>query len=166
MFTGLDDPSLWVAVAFFGFVALLLYYGVPAQMAAALDSHADKIRHELAEAKRLRDEAQALLNEYKRKQHDAEAEAAEIIALAQQEAETLAAEASRKLAEQIERRTRQAEEKIARAESQAMNEVRVHATQLSIRAAEQLLRSKMAGSPGDDLIARAIAELPGHLPRR
>jgi F-type H+-transporting ATPase subunit b len=165
MFTGFEDPALWVAVAFFGFVALLIYYGVPGKMAAALDSHADKIRSDLDEARRLREEAQALLAEFKRKQHDAEAEAAEIVTLAKREAENLAAETGRKLTEQLERRARQAEDKIARAEAQAMNEVRARASELSIKAAEVVIRERLAGNQGETLVNDTIADLARHLTR-
>lgn len=163
MFSGLDDPSLWVAVAFFGFVALLLYYRVPGKMGEALDGHAARIRSELEEAKRLREEAMALFGEFKRKQRDAEAEAEEIVTMARREAEHLAAETSRKLNEQLERRTRQAEEKIARAEAQAMNEVRARAAEMSIKAAEVIIRDRLAGNRGDALIEETIANVGRHL---
>jgi F-type H+-transporting ATPase subunit b len=165
MFTGLEDPALWVAIAFVGFVALLLYYGVPDKMASALDGHADKIRNDLDEAKRLREEAQALLNDFKRKQQEAQAEAEEIITLAKREAENLATETSRKLTEQLERRAKQAEDKIARAEAQAMNEVRARASELSIKAAEIVIRERLAGNQGEALINDTIADLARHLTR-
>ncbi len=162
MFTGLSDPSLWVAVAFFGFVALLIRYKVPSKMIAALDDRADQIRRELEEARQLREDAQSLLADYQRKQRDATIEAEEIITLAKKEAEALAEETEAKLAEQLERRTRQAEDKIARAELQAINEVQAVAAELSIKAAEQILREKVTGSKADSLVEKAIAAIPDH----
>ncbi len=156
MFTDLADPSLWVAVAFFGFVALLIYKKVPAMLAASLDERAARIRSELEEAKKLREDAQAVLADYQRKQRDAEIEAEEIVTQAKKEAEALAAETEKKLAEQLERRTRQAEEKIARARTQAINEVRTAATDLSIMAAGQILHKNVTGSVADRLIDETI----------
>ncbi len=162
MFTGLADPALWVAVAFFGFVALLIHYKVPAKMAAALDDRADQIKSELDEAKKLREDAQTLLAEYQRKQRDAEAEAEEIIIQAQKEADALAVETEEKLAEQLERRTRQAEEKIARAEQQAINEVQSTAAEMSIKAAEHIMRKSVTGKKADGLIEEAIEAISGN----
>jgi F-type H+-transporting ATPase subunit b len=156
MFTGLADPALWVAVAFFGFVALVLYYQIPAKISAALDDRADQIKAELDEARRLREEAQEVLAEYQRKQRDAEQEAEEIITLAKREADNLAAETEQKLTEQLERRTRQAEEKIERAEAQAMNEVRAIAAEMSVEAARSVISQKVDSGPGDKLIDEAI----------
>ena len=64
-------------------------------------------------AAKLRDEALALLASFERKAAEAETNAAEIIANAKAEAETLAKEAADRLADFVARRTKQAEAKIA-----------------------------------------------------
>lgn len=160
MFTGLADPALWVAVAFFGFVAILLWKKVPAVLASTLDDRADQIRSELDEAKKLREDAQIVLADYQRKQREAETEAEEIIRQAQKEAEILASETEQKLAEQLERRTRQAEEKIKRAEQQAVSDVQRTAAQLSITAAENILRNNGSGDNSDRLIEETLKAIP------
>ena len=160
MFAGLKDPALWVALAFWGFVAILMIKRVPGALAGALDDRADQIRQELEEARKLRQEAQILKADYERKKHEAEAEAEEIILLAQKEAEILATETEEKLAEQLERRTRQAEDKIARAEQQAISEVQRTATALSIKAAKHLLRNGAVQSDNNSLVEEAIRTIP------
>jgi len=160
MFTGLADPALWVAVAFFGFVAILLWKKVPAVLASTLDDRADQIRSELDEAKKLREDAQIVLADYQRKQREAETEAEEIIRQAQKEAEILASETEQKLAEQLERRTRQAEEKIKRAEQQAVSDVQRTAAQLSITAAKNILRNNGSGDNSDRLIEETLKAIP------
>ncbi|MCF6198578.1 MAG: F0F1 ATP synthase subunit B [Hyphomicrobiaceae bacterium] len=160
MFTGLADPAVWVAVAFFGFVGILLWKKIPAAIASALDDRADQIRSELDEAKKLREDAQIVLADYQRKQREAETEAEEIIKQAQKEAEILASETEQKLAEQLERRTRQAEEKIARAEQQAISDVQRTAAQLSITAAENILRNNGSGDNSDRLIKETLKAIP------
>ena len=62
----LSTPEFWVAVSFVGFVLLIMYFKVPGKMGALLDDRADKIRNELDEARRLREEAQAMLAEFER----------------------------------------------------------------------------------------------------
>jgi len=116
----LSDPVFWVAVAFVFFVALLVYYKVPGLVLGALDERADNIRNELDAAQKLREEAQALLAEYQRKQNDAGKEAEAIIEQARRESELIAAETREKMAETVERQTTMAELKIAQAEAQAV----------------------------------------------
>ena len=159
----LRTAEFWVAVSFVGFLAILIYYKIPALLAKALDERAAAIRKELDEARRLRDEAQNLLNDYQKKYRNAGLEAEFIIEQARGEAEAYAKETRASLAELLERRTRQAEEKIARAEAQAVDEVRAAAVDTALAAAERILREKASGAAGAALIDDSIRGLKGRL---
>jgi F-type H+-transporting ATPase subunit b len=159
----LARPETWMAIAFFLFIGLLLYYGVPRLIGKALDDRADSIRKELDEARRLREEAQDLLADYQRKAREAEQEAQTIIEHAKREAEALAAETRHSLQESVARRAKQAEEKIARAETQAVSEVRAAAVESAINTAEKILRSKAGGETGNRLVNESINGLRGKL---
>ena len=99
------DPEFWVAVAAAIFIAVVWK---PARKAliGSLDERAARIRDELDEARRLRDEAEQLLAEYQRKQREAAAEAEAIIAHAREEAERIAAQSARDLEQALARRQR------------------------------------------------------------
>jgi F-type H+-transporting ATPase subunit b len=155
--------EFWVGVAFFAFLAILLYYKVPALLAKALDNRAAAIRAELDEARRLREEAQALLADYRRKHRNAGQEAEAIVEQARREAEAFALETRRTLAETLMRRGRHAEERIARAEAEAIDEVRAAAVDMAIAAAEKILRERAAGTSGAQLIDESIRNLKGRL---
>jgi F-type H+-transporting ATPase subunit b len=159
----LETPEFWVGVSFFGFVGVLIYFNVPRVIAAALDKRAETIRKELEEARRLRDEAQAILADYERKQRDAETEAQDIVRLARSEAEAYAEETRRALEESLARRTRLAEDKIARAEQQATAEVRAAAIEASVAAAEALIRRKLDEPTAAKLVDDGIQGLHGKL---
>src|ERR1700744_4515285 len=109
----LQEPEFWVAVGFVAMIGIFLWIGAPKMVAKVLDDRARAIEAELAEAARLRAEAEALLADYKRKSANAEAEAAQIVTDARTDAERLAGEMRAALAAQIERRGKQAQEKIA-----------------------------------------------------
>lgn len=158
----IHNPEYWVLIAFLIFCGILYYMGVPGAIAKALDSRADKIKSELDEARRLREEAQSLLEDYKKKQREAEAEAQAIVENAKREAETLAADTRRALAEMVERRTKAAEEKISRAEAQAVGEVKSAAVDRALAAAEKIMASRSAAS-GAAMIDASIAGLKGKL---
>jgi F-type H+-transporting ATPase subunit b len=155
--------EFWVAVAFVAFLLILLYYGVPKLIAKALDDRAEAIRKELDEARRLREEAQALLADYQKKHRNVGQEADIIVETARREAEALANETRISLKESLERRTRMAEEKIGRAEAQAVDEVRASAIDVAVAAAEKILREKMAGGGDASLIDQSIRDLRGRL---
>ena len=159
----LAEAETWVAIAFVIFVGVLIYFGVHKLIVNALDQRAGRIRGELDEARRLKDEAAALLAEYRRKQQTAEREAAEIVAGAKAEAERLAAEAKTRMDEFVARRTKMAETKIAQAEAQALADVRAAAADAAVAAAEKILTQTVKGSVADDLLSKGIAELKSKL---
>ena len=159
----LRQAETWVAVAFLLFVGLGIYLKVPAMLAKMLDERADKISKELAEARKLREEAQALLAEYQKKRAEAEKDAANIVAQAKVEAEAYSVETRKKLAETIERRTKQAAQKIAQAEAAAIKEVRTMATEAAIAAASRLVGEAVQGAAGGKLIDESIAAVKSRL---
>jgi F-type H+-transporting ATPase subunit b len=159
----LKDAETWVAIAFVLFVGVMVYFRVHAMMVKTLDDRSARIKAELDEARRLRDEAQALLAEYQRRQNEAEQEAAGIIAGAKAEAERMAVEAKAKAEDLLGRRTKMAETKIAQAEAQALADVRAAAADAAVAAAQQVLTQTVKGKVAHDLIDKGIAELKGKL---
>ena len=155
--------EFWVAVAFVAFLLILLYYKVPKLICKSLDDRAESIRKELDEARRLRDEAQALLADYQAKHRNVGEEAQAIVSQAKREADAFAHESREALKDMVERRTKLAEEKIARAEAQAVDEVRVAAVDTAMTAAERILREKAQGAGGTALIDQSIRDLKGRL---
>ena len=155
----LGDAETWVAIGFLIFVGILIYIGVPALITKALDDRAKRVQADLDEARRLKDEAQRLLAEYKSKQQQAEQEAAGIIEGAKAEAERIAAESKTKMEEFVARRTKMAETKIAQAEAQAVADVRAAAAEAAVTAAEKILTDSVKGKVADDLLARGIGDV-------
>lgn len=145
------------------FFALVWKMGGHTTVLNALDARGKRIETELAEAKRLREEAQKLVAEYKRKQAAAEKEAADIVASAKADAERMAAEAKAKVEDFVARRTAMATSKIAQAEAQAVAEVRAAAADVATSAAGAVLGGMLAGKPGESLVDAGIAEVKAKL---
>ena len=159
----LAEPEFWVAVGFVIFVGILVYVGVPKMLTSALDDRGRRVQAELDEARRLKEEAQKLLGEYKAKQREADAEAAAIIEGAKSEAERIAAESKTKMEEFVARRTKLAETKIAQAEAQAVADVRAAAAEAAVSAAEKILTESVKGQVADDLLSRGIGDVKSKL---
>ncbi|KRB49900.1 ATP F0F1 synthase subunit B [Rhizobium sp. Root708] len=157
------DATFFAMIGLFIFLGLVVYLKVPGMMAKSLDDRADQIRNELAEAKRLREEAQHLLAEYQRKRKEAEAEAAHIVAAAEREAEMLTAEAKKKTEEFVANRTLVSEQKIKQAEADAMKAVRSAAVDLAISAAESVLAKKADTKVQSTLFSDAVGQVKSRL---
>ncbi|HYI29143.1 MAG TPA: ATP F0F1 synthase subunit B [Bradyrhizobium sp.] len=160
MFT---SPEFWVAVSFVLLMAVFAYFGIHRTVLTALDHRSERIKAELDDARRLKDEAAKLLAEYKARHAKAEAEAQEIIASAKAEAERIASEAKTKLEDFVARRTKTAEGKIALAEAQALADVRAAAANAAVMAASTILSHSVQGSVADDLLSKGIAEVKAKL---
>jgi len=153
------NPSHYVALCIFLFFALLLRKGAHKAVGSALDNRADKIKTELDEALRLREEAQALLASYQRDQKEAEEQAENIIKQARQDAEAMVANARKDLSERLDRRAAMAEAKIANAEAQALADVRARAADIAIEASEALLKSNLKSADHTRLVTDGIAQM-------
>jgi F-type H+-transporting ATPase subunit b len=153
------QPETWVAIAFVLLFALFAYLGIHKTVLTALDHRAQRIKAELDDARRLREEAAKLLGEYQTRRASAEREAQDIIANAKAEAERIAVESKAKLEDFVARRTKTAESKIALAEAQALADVRAAAANAAVAAASTILSQSVKGPVADELLARGIAEV-------
>ena len=156
------DPTFWVAIAFVVFV-IAVFKPAKAAICGGLDARADRIRAELEEAARLREEAQKMLADYKRKQSEAAKEAEAMLAHAKEEAETLRQQAAADLAATLKRREAAAVEKIAQAEAQALQEVRHKAVDIAVAATASLLKESIDETKASALVDQSIQDLQGKL---
>src|SRR4051794_29074287 len=109
----LNNTEIVVAIGFVIFVGILIYYGVPGLLTRKLDERAVRIKAELDEARALRDEAQALLAGFERRQNEVRAQAADIVTAARVEAEKSAEAAKEDIRRSVARRMQTATEQIA-----------------------------------------------------
>jgi F-type H+-transporting ATPase subunit b len=144
-------------------MGLFGYLGIHRTVLQTLDHRSERIKAELNDARRLKEEAAKLLAEYEARRTSAEREAEEIIASARAEAERIAAEAKTKMEDFVARRTKTAESKIALAEAQALADVRAAAADAAVAAASTILSQSVKGEVADELLAKGIAEVRAKL---
>jgi F-type H+-transporting ATPase subunit b len=157
------STEFWEWLGLLTVIAIFLRQRVPAFIAAALDARAAAIARELDQAKRLREEAESLLVEYRGKVEHAQAEAETILTETRAEAERFKIEAQAQLKAQLERRSRQAKERIAQAEAKAIAEIRALAADAAASAAAKLITSHLDAKKGEALISDSIGELSTRL---
>ena len=159
----LRDPEFWVALGLLAVIAIFIKLRVPKMIAKLLDERSGAIAHELSEAKRLREEAAALLAGYVQKTANAENEATAILTEANAEAERFAKETRAQLRIQIDRRAQMAKEKIEQAEAAALDEIRGLAADKATAAAEKMIAARLDERRSDALVQDSIKDLPEKL---
>lgn len=152
----------WVVVSFVIFFVLFGKKGW-AILAGILDSRAERIRADLDEAARLREEAAATLASFQSRQATALAEAQGIVARAHEEAAALRAKAEADLENSLKRREQQALDRIAQMEAAAIAEVRNLTVDLAVSASRRLLSESIGIAEQDRLVDAAITEVGNRL---
>jgi F-type H+-transporting ATPase subunit b len=153
------DPEFWVLVSF---VIFFVVFGgrLWSALAGMLDGRAAAIRAELAEAQRLRQEAEAMLAAAQHARAEAVTEAAQMLDRSRAEVAQLAEAAARESEASARRRERMALDRIAAAEKAALDEVRLTAADVAITAATRVMSAGLGEQTETDILDRAIAALP------
>lgn len=152
-------PSGWVGLAMLAFIAILLWKGVHKMLAAGLDSRIAAIREQLDEAKKLREEAEALRAEYAAKIANAEQDAAAMLDHARVEADAIVVRAESDAETVIARRKQMAEDKIAAAERAAVEELRATTANAATAAARNLIEENYQAEADRKLVDDAITAM-------
>ena len=154
----LDSAKLAYAGAFVIFAGAVYRY-MGARIVGILDTYSANVRKQLEEAQTLREDAQALLASYQRRQHDALKEAQEILARARMDADALRAEALAELERDLARREQAALDRIALGTSRARQEVQAAAINTVMATLETLIREQ-ATQTSTDMLVRLAEKTP------
>lgn len=154
------DAEGWVYVGLTIFLLLALFvFKAPRIIAGGLDKRIADTRRALDEARALREEAEALLADARKRQAETHKDAEAILAGAKAEASILVEQAKADADTLVERRAKMAEDKIAAAERAAIAEVRAKAAAAAAGAAAKLIAEKHDAGSDKALIDRTIASL-------
>lgn len=159
----LSNTNFIVLVSFLLFIGVLLRFKVPHKLVGLLDARAAQIKGDLEEARALRDEAQAILGSYDRKQKEMHEQSERIIATARDEVSLAAKQAKADLKQSIARRLASAQERITTAEVAAVREVRETAVNVAVAVAADLLAQQMTADAAAASIDASIDQVQSKL---
>ena len=159
MMSFFSDPSSWVLVAFILFVIIALVIKAPAMIANLLDGEIKKIKDELDNARKLKEEANSLLAQHERKIQNADEEAEKIISKAKEIAANQEAQSKIKAEEYVKRAEQQAIEKIERAEKLAIAKINDHIVSNSIELSEKIISENIDENSSKKLIQQSIQQI-------
>ncbi|MDD5586936.1 MAG: F0F1 ATP synthase subunit B [Alphaproteobacteria bacterium] len=155
----LGSYHFWYALDAVLFVALAWYLGRK-PIVGMIDAEIAKVRSELEEARQLRAEAAAALEDYRGRQKAAMEEASQIIARAKVEAARLRTSAEEELKASLERHEQKAAERIRLAEEEAVAEVRTAIIEQAVAKTRDALARRVDAAVAGRLADQAIASLP------
>lgn len=136
----LEKDATWVAIGFILFILLLIYFKIPNQITKLLDARSKKIKDELDEAKRLREEAQTILSEFQKKNTEAEQTAKTIIDNAKKLAKNYEKDAKDKFDQNVVRKKKLLDEKLNRLENDAINQIKDNITDIVLETVKNSVK--------------------------
>jgi F-type H+-transporting ATPase subunit b len=150
--------TIWTLVVF-AVSLFIMWKAVFPRIRNALDARSRMIAESIDSAERTRQEAEALLAEYRARLHEAREQSEEIVQRARQTAQShereareqaraIAAEGSARAAREIEEATRR-----------ALQELRNEVAQLTVMAAEKVTRKSLDEADQRRLVEEALGEL-------
>ena len=156
----LEKDATWVAIGFILFILLLIYFKIPNQIIKILDDRSKKIKDELDEAKRLREEAQTILSEFQKKNTEAEQTAKTIIDNAKKLAKNYEKEAKEKFDQNVVRKKKLLDEKLNRLESDAINQIKDNITDIVLETVKSSVKgSNIKPKVSQDIIDQGIEQI-------
>lgn len=150
--------AVWTVISFAIFLFLLtrLFYRPVMKM---LEERRQTIESGLAEARKAREQAEALNKEYEERLAAAQREAQAIIDRAEQTAERYRQERLQAAQEEAEQLLERARERIERERDDAIAALRREAADLAVLAAERIIRKQLNADEHRRLAEEAIAEV-------
>ncbi|MBH21355.1 MAG: ATP F0F1 synthase subunit B [Rhodobiaceae bacterium] len=158
----LEKDATWVAIGFILFILLLIYFKIPNQITKILDDRSKKIKDELDEAKRLREEAQTILSEFQKKNTEAEQTAKTIIDNAKKLAKNYEKDAKDKFDQNVVRKKKLLDEKLNRLENDAINQIKDNITDIVLETVKNSVKgNNIKPKVSQEIIDQGIEQIGG-----
>ena len=152
------DATFWVAVSFLIFIGVLVYLKVPQKIDNSLNEIIKKIKGDLDNAEKLKDQAKTLLSEYETKVSKSKDEVNNLISKTKNETEKDIIKANEEFHKIIENRKKSAEEKINQMKNQAIKDVKNLSVDIAIRSVEKIIKNSIYNKKLDKIYLSIIED--------
>ena len=152
------DATFWVAVSFLIFIGVVFYFKVPQKVSKSLDESIKKIKEEIDNAEKLKDEAKNILGEYESKVSKSKEEIKNLIQRAEKQAESNIIKTNEEFHNIVENRKKAAEEKIRQMKAQAIKDVRNSSVDIAISSVEKIINNSIDKKKLDKIYISSIDE--------
>ena len=152
------DATFWVAISFFMFLGLLLYFKIPQKINSSLDGNIDQIKNEIENAEKLKDEAKNILSEHEKKLSNSKNEIQSMIDKANEESEKNILKVNADFHVQIENRKKNTEQRIKQMKNQAFKDIKNSSVKIAIKSIERLLENSLDKNKLDKLYLSSLEQ--------
>ena len=152
------DATFWVAVSFFLFVGVLVYFKIPQKIFTTLDESINKIRKDIEEAEKLKEEAKNILSDYESRLDKSKVEIDLMIKNAQKESEINIIKTNDQFHKIFENRKKMAEEKIKQMKLQATKDIKNYSVEVAIIALEKIIKNSIDKKKLDKIYVSSVNE--------
>ena len=160
------DATFWVAVSFFIFLGVLIYFKIPQKIASTLNDNINTIKTEVDDAESLKEESKNILSEYEKKISNAKAEVKKMIDAANDDADKNILKANEEFHTQIENRKKNTEDRIKQIKNQALKDIKNASVKISIQAVEVLLKNSLDKNKLNKIFTTSVEETKLALKRK
>ncbi len=152
------DATFWVAISFFIFIGILVYFRIPQKIKNALDENILNIKSQINEAEKLKEEAKSILSENEKKISNSKAEVSKMIKKANEDSERNIIKTNEEFHGLMENRKKNAEERIKQMKNQALKDIKNASVKIAIESVEKLLKNSIDKSKLDKIYLSSIEE--------
>ena len=152
------DATFWVAVSFVIFVGVLFYFKVPQKIFTTLDENINKIKKDIEEAEKLKEEAKNVLSDYESKLDKSKVEIDLMIKNAQKESEKNIIKINEQFHKIFENRKKMAEEKIKQMKLQATKDIKNYSVEVAIIALGKIIKNSIDKKKLDKIYISSVDE--------
>ena len=145
------DATFWVAISFFIFLGILVYFKIPQKVKSALDENITNIKNQINEAEKLKEEAKNILSEHEKKISNSKAEVKSMINKANEDSEKNIIRTNEEFHRLMDNRKKNAEERIKQMKNQALKDIKNTSLRIAIESVEKLLKNSMDKSKLDKI---------------
>tara|TARA_A100001011_G_scaffold398891_1_gene505016 strand:+ start:679 stop:1176 length:498 start_codon:yes stop_codon:yes gene_type:complete len=152
------DATFWVTISFFIFIGILIYFKIPQKVKEALEENILKIKKQLSEAEKLKEDARNMLNEQEKKVSNSRNEVKIMIDKANEEVEKNMIRTNEEFHILMENRKKNAEERIKQLKNQAVKDIKNASVKIAIESVEKLFKNSLDKSKLDKIYSSSVEE--------
>ena len=160
------DATFWVAVSFFIFLGVLIYFKIPQRIISVLNDSINTIKTEVNDAESLKEESKNILSEYEKKISSAKDEVKQMVDAANDAVDKNILKTNEEFHVQVENRKKNAEDKIKQMKNQALKDIKNASVKITINSVESLLKNSLDKNKLNKIFIASIEETKSALKKK
>ena len=160
------DATFWVAVSFFIFLGVLIYFKIPQKIMTILNDSIKIIKDDIEDAEKLKDDSENILSEHEKKISNVKVLVEQMLSSAAEDAEKDFLKSNEDFHIQAENRKKNTEERIKQMKNEAIKDIKNASVRISIQAVGVLLKNSLDKSKLNKIFISSVEETKSTLKKK